>query len=179
MIDDNKIKDICRTSSAQGIRLIMDTYQESLYNHVRRLLVNHEDAQDALQETFIAIYRNLEKFRFESSLSTWLYRIATNECLRILDRRKREEMMTDEDLSKDLIGRLMASEYVDYEDEMAVKFQAAILALPEKQRLVFNMRYYDEMGYTEIAKVTGGTVETLKVNYHYAKDKIRDYILKH
>lgn len=177
MTDNDKIKELCSADPPKAIRLIMNAYQEPLYHYARRLLVNHEDAQDALQETFISVYRNMGKFRFESSFSTWIYRIATNECVRILHQRKKDGTMTDEELSQDLIGHLMASEYVDYDDEMAVKFQAAVLSLPEKQRLVFNMRYYDEMDYSEIAAILGGSVETLKVNYHYAKDKIKEYIL--
>ena len=107
--------------------------------------------------------------RDESSLSTWIYRIATNECLRLLNGRKEEVISAEEGQE--------ASDYIDYEDELAVKFQEAILTLPEKQRIVFNLRYYDELEYEEIARVLDSKVETLKVNYHYAKDKIKEYIL--
>ena len=179
MIDEKEIKDLCNQDLRRGIRLLMDRYQEPLYGYVRRLLVTHEDAQDALQETFVRVYRSWDSFRGDSALSTWLYRIATNEALRILEARKREAHLTDEGMQEDLIARLMATDYVDYDDGMAVKFQAAVLSLPEKQRLVFNFRYYDELSYEEIAGILGTKVETLKVNYHYAKEKIKDYILNH
>ena len=119
----------------------------------------------------------MSQFRGESSIATWIYRIATNESLRILELRKRNADMSYEDIQSQLTSQLMESEYVDYENEMVVKFQAAILALPERQRLVFNLRYYDELEYEEIAKILDSKVETLKVNYHYAKEKIKNYIL--
>lgn len=118
-----------------------------------------------------------EQFRCESSLSTWIYRIATNESLRLLNSRKRRETVSTEDIQESLISRLKASDYVDYENELAVKFQEAILRLPEKQRLIFNLRYYDELDYEEIARILDGKADTLKVNYHYAKEKIKEYIL--
>ena len=176
MIDENKIKELCTKDLQKGFKLLMDNYQEPIYHYVRRLLVSHEDAQDALQETFIKVYKNWSQFRGESSIATWIYRIATNESLRILELRKRDADMSYEDIQSQLTSQLMESEYVDYENEMVVKFQAAILALPERQRLVFNLRYYDELEYEEIAKILDSKVETLKVNYHYAKEKIKNYI---
>ena len=140
------------------------------------MVVSHEDAEDVLQEVFIRVFRHLDQFRNESSLSTWIYRIATNECLRLLNSRK-EEVISAEDVQEELMSKLKASDYVDYEDELAVKFQEAILTLPEKQRIVFNLRYYDELEYEDIARVLDSKVETQKVNYHYAKDKIKEYIL--
>ena len=129
------------------------------------MVVSHEDAEDVLQEVFIRVFRHLDQFRNESSLSTWIYRIATNECLRLLNSRK-EEVISAEDVQEELMSKLKASDYVDYEDELAVKFQEAILTLPEKQRIVFNLRYYDELEYEDIARVLDSKVETLKVNYH-------------
>jgi RNA polymerase sigma-70 factor (ECF subfamily) len=118
----------------------------------------------------------LDDFRAESSLSTWVYRITTNECIRFLNRR-REQTVSTEEVQEELIGKLMASEYVDYDDAMEVKFQKAILTLPEKQRLVFNLRYYDELKYEEISKITDTKVETLKANYYFAKEKIKEYMI--
>lgn len=179
MINEEEIISLCNRDQGKGFRLLMSRYQEPLYNHIRRLLVSHEDTQDALQETFVRVFRSWKTFRGDSSLSTWLYRIATNESLRILEKKRKDDNLSTEELQKDLIGRLRTTEYVDYDDAMAVKFQEAVLSLPEKQRLVFNFRYYDEMGYEEIAKILDTKVETLKVNYHYAKEKIKSYILNH
>ena len=179
MINENEIRDLCAVDMRRGFKLLMDSFQKPIYYYVRRLLVSHEDSEDALQETFVKVFRNWEQFRGQSTLSTWIYKIATNESLRILEARKREANLGVEGMEENLVGKLMASEYVDYDNEMVVKFQAAILSLPEKQRLVFNLRYYDELEYEEIAKILDSKVATLKVNYHYAKDKIKEYILNH
>ena len=179
MINEKEIIDLCNADLNKGFKLLMERYQEPVYNNARRLLVSHEDAQDALQETFIRVYRSWSLFRGDSALSTWIFRIATNESLRILDNRKKRANLSDEEMQENLLDKLKVSDYIDYEDEMAVKFQAALLSLPEKQRLVFNLRYYDELSYEEIAKVLDSKVETLKVNYHYAKEKIKDYIINH
>lgn len=177
MINENKIREVCSSNRERGFKMLMDAFQEPIYNYIRRLVVSHEDAQDVLQEVFIRVFRHLDQFRSESSLSTWVYRIATNESLRLLNSRKDEGVVSSEDVQEELMSKLQASEYIDYENELAVKFQEAILSLPEKQRLVFNLRYYDELEYEEIARVLDSKVETLKVNYHYAKEKIKEYIL--
>ena len=176
MINENKIREACASNRERGFKMLMDSFQVPIYNYIRRLVVSHEDAEDVLQEVFIRVFRHLDQFRNESSLSTWNYRIATNERLRLLNSRK-EEVISAEDVQEELMSKLKASDYVDYEDELAVKFQEAILTLPEKQRIVFNLRYYDELEYEDIARVLDSKVETLKVNYHYAKDKIKEYIL--
>ena len=176
MINEDKIRKACSSDRERGFRLLVDSFQEPIYNYIRRMVVSHEDAEDVLQEVFIRVFRHLDQFRNESSLSTWIYRIATNECLRLLNSRK-EEVISAEDVQEELMSKLKASDYVDYEDELAVKFQEAILTLPEKQRIVFNLRYYDELEYEDIARVLDSKVETLKVIYHYAKDKIKEYIL--
>ena len=158
MINEDKIRQVYASDPKKGFKMLMDNFQVPIYNYIRRLVVSHEDAEDVLQEVFIRVYRNLDQFRGESSLSTWIYRIATNESLRLLNTRKDEEA-------------------IDYENELAVKFQEAILSLPEKQRLIFNLRYYDELDYEEISRILDSKVDTLKVNYHYAKEKIKEYIL--
>ena len=179
MINEKDIIDLCAKDTARGFKLLMDSFQKPIYYYVRRLLVSHEDAEDALQETFVKVYRNLPQFRGDSALSTWIYRIATNESLRILENRKKMASAFSEMDEEDFMSRLKATEYVDFDNEMAVKFQAAIATLPEKQQLVFNLRYYDELEYEEIAKILDSKVATLKVNYHYAKEKIKEYILNH
>lgn len=177
MINENKIREVCASNSERGFKMLMDAFQKPIYNYIRRLVVSHEDAEDVLQEVFIRVFRHLGQFRSESSLSTWIYRIATNESLRLLNSRKEEGNIASEEVQEELISKLQASDYIDYENELVVKFQEAILNLPEKQRLVFNLRYYDELEYEEIARILDSKVETLKVNYHYAKEKIKEYIL--
>lgn len=177
MINENKIREACASDRERGFKMLMDAFQEPIYNYIRRLVVSHEDAEDVLQEVFIRVFRHLEQFRNESSLSTWIYRIATNESLRLLNGRKEEGNIASEEVREELISKLQASDYIDYENELVVTFQEAILTLPERQRLVFNLRYYDELEYEEIARILDSKVETLKVNYHYAKEKIKEYIL--
>ena len=174
-MSEDKIREACMTDSEVGFRMLMEKFQSPMYWHIRRMIISHEDAEDVLQETFIKVFRHLNDFRAESSLSTWIYRIATNECIRFLNRRK-EEAVSTEEIQAELMNKLMASEYVDYEDAMEVKFQQAILTLPEKQRLVFNLRYYDELKYEEISRITDTKVETLKANYYFAKEKIKEYM---
>lgn len=176
MMSEDRIRETCKTDPEQGFRMLVEKFQSSMYWHIRRMVVSHEDAEDVLQETLIKIFRYMDDFRNESSLSTWIYRITTNECIRFLNKKK-EAFISAEEVQTDLMNKLMASEYVDYDDAMAVKFQKAILTLPEKQRLVFNLRYYDELKYEEISEITGTKVETLKANYHFAKEKIKEYMI--
>ena len=175
-MNEDKIRETCMVNVEQGFRMLVEKYQSSIYWHIRRMVISHEDAEDVLQETFIRVFRSMDGFREESSFSTWIYRIATNECLRFLDRRK-EQVLSTEEVQEELMNKLMASEYVDYDNAMEVKFQQAILRLPEKQRLVFNLRYYDELKYEEISRITDTKVETLKSNYHFAKEKIKEYMI--
>ena len=175
MITEDKIRETCMTDPESGFRMLVEKFQSPMYWHIRRMIVSHDDAEDVLQETFIKIFRHLDDFRAESSLSTWIYRIATNECIRFLNRRK-EQAVSTEEVQEELMNKLMASEYIDYDNAMEVKFQQAILTLPEKQRLVFNLRYYDELEYEEISRITDTKVETLKANYYFAKEKIKEYM---
>lgn len=173
---DNNIITAYKANPAAGFKLLLGEYQEKIYWHIRRLVVTHEDAEDVMQETFIKIFKSLDTFRGDSSLATWLYRIATNESIRLL-RKQRPETLAQDDDGYTLADKLEASEYVDYDDETAVRFQKAILSLPDKQRIVFNLRYYDELTYEQIANITGDKVNTLKVNYHIAKEKIKTLMI--
>ena len=175
MITEDKIRETCMKDPESGFRMLLERYQSPMYWHIRRMIVSHDDAEDVLQETFIKIFRHLDDFRAESSLSAWIYRISTNECIRFLNRRK-EQAVSTEEVQDELMNKLMASEYIDYENAMVVKFKKAILTLPEKQRLVFNLRYYDELKYEEISRITDTKVETLKSNYYFAKEKIKEYM---
>lgn len=161
-------------SREKGLRALMDAYQSRLYWHIRRLIVDHDLAQDVLQETFIKTYQNFHQFKQDSQLYTWLYRIATNEALQQLNKMKKMQK-TDEDADYHM-QNLVADNAGTDADEIQLLLQQAIQSLPEKQRLVFTMRYYDDLPYEEMSKILDMSVGTLKTNYHYAKQKIEDYI---
>ncbi|WHF53139.1 sigma-70 family RNA polymerase sigma factor [Chryseobacterium gotjawalense] len=161
-------------SREKGVRLMMDAYQSRLYWHIRRFVVDHDLAQDILQDTFIKAYQNFHQFKQESQLYTWLYRIATNESLQQLNKMKKMQK-SDED-STNHLQNLVADNVQPDADEIQVLLQKAINTLPEKQKLVFNMRYYDDLPYEEISQILDMSVGTLKTNYHYAKQKVEDFI---
>ncbi|MGZ5188183.1 MAG: RNA polymerase sigma factor [Kaistella sp.] len=158
----------------KGVRLMMDAYQSRLYWHIRRIIVDHDLSQDVLQETFIKAYQNFHQFKRDSQLYTWLYRIATNESLQQLNKLKRMQK-SDEDSDYHL-QNLVADNVSAEAEEIQILLQKAIHSLPEKQKLVFNMRYYEDLPYEEISKILDMSVGTLKTNYHYAKQKVEDYI---
>lgn len=155
---------------------VLKDYERPIYHYIRRMVVDHDDTADIMQETFLKVYQGLGNLRDEKALKSWVYKIATNEALRFLSRR-REELLSVIDENELLLGRLTEGEYVDYDNKMAVDFQKALLSLSEQQRLVFNMRYYDELSYDEISDITGCSVGTLKVQYHNAKERIKNYML--
>lgn len=173
-MDDKELVRLIAKDLETGFRCLMKKYKEAVYWHIRRLVVAHEDAQDATQETFVRVFRSLSDFKGECSLRSWICRIATNEALRLLSRYKDEQVSLDE--SSGEWGGLMADEYVDYSDLEAVRLQKAILSLPTKQQLAFNLRYYNELGYDEIAGIIGSTTDGVKSSYHIAKDKIVKYM---
>ena len=173
-IDDNDIYTSMRRNPESGIRMVMRKYGEPVYWHARRLLVSHDDAQDAVQETFIKVFRSFHSLKEAKALRSWIYRIATNEALRIIERNKTPRLLTES--IDDSATDIAATDYTDYTDLEAVKLQKAILSLPPKQQATFNMRYYDEMEYPQIAEAMETTVSTVKVNYHLAKEKIIRYM---
>ena len=154
---------------------LVQKYQERLYWHIRKIVLNHEDTDDVLQNTFMKVWKNVENFREESSLFTWLYRIATNESLTFINQRKRRTIAPLNEVSDFLQANLEADEYFDGED-IQKKLQQAILLLPEKQRLVFNLRYFDEMPYQEMSEILETSVGALKASYHHAARKVEDYL---
>lgn len=172
--DDRELVAVIAKEPEKGFRSLMAKYKEALYWHIRRLVVAHEDAQDATQETFVRIFRSLPDFKGECSFRSWIYRIATNEALRLLSQRRNDRVPLDD--SPVELNSMMADEYVDYSDLETVRLQQAILTLPTKQQLAFNLRYYNELGYDEIADITGSTSENVKSNYHIAKEKIIKYM---
>lgn len=174
MVEDKDIIRAIREKSEEGFRLLMQKYKQSIYWYIRRLVVGHDDAQDATQEAFIRIFRSFDKFRDDNSFRGWIFRIATNEALRLIDSRKQDQISLEEDDNG--TNSIMADNYVDYTDLEAVKLQKAILLLPTKQQAAFNLRYYDELSYEEIAEATNSTVSSVKMNFHIAKEKIIKYM---
>ncbi|PWK26493.1 RNA polymerase sigma-70 factor (ECF subfamily) [Arcicella aurantiaca] len=150
-------------------------YQQKLYWHIRKMVIDHDDADDLTQETFIKAWKGLENFKGESQLFTWLYRIATNECLNHLAKKKRRFFLPINDITEELSNKLEDSDMISG-DEIQLKLQKALLTLPDKQRLVFNMKYYDEMKYEEIAEITGTSVGALKASYHLAVKKVEEHL---
>ena len=166
-----------RSNAVEAFDRLIEQYGDRLYWHIRRVVVSHEDAEDVLQETFAKAYTSIADFRgdTESSLTAWLYRIATNISIGALRKRKRWAFSSLDSLRGDLLATF-EHEVEPSSDEILVRLQKAILALPTKQRLVFNMRYYDELSFEQISQATGQSVSTLKTNYHYAVQKIKERV---
>jgi RNA polymerase sigma-70 factor (ECF subfamily) len=139
------------------------------------MVIKHEDTDDALQNTFIKVWGNLDNFRSESGLYTWLYRIATNEALTLLKKKKRKYLLPLTDVENQLANTLEADEEFNGTD-IQKKLQKALLTLPEKQRLVFHMKYFDDMKYEEISEILSTSVGALKASYHHAVKKIENYL---
>ena len=157
---------------------IIKKYQERLYWHIRRMVITHDDANDVLQNLFIKVWNALGNFREDSQLFTWLYRIATNESLTFLEQQKRRSSVSFNDVETGLSNKIKADEGFDA-NKLEWKLQLAIQQLPEKQRLVFNLRYYDEMPYEQMSRVLETSEGALKASYHHAAKKVEDYILNH
>lgn len=139
------------------------------------MVIDHDDADDIVQEVFIKVYKNIGKFREDAQLFTWIYRIATNECLTFLNKKKRRFFLPIGDVEAELNNKLDSSSNMDG-NEIQIKLQKALLKLPAKQRLVFNMKYYDDMKYEEIANITETSVGALKASYHHAVKKIEELL---
>lgn len=154
---------------------IIKKYQEKLYWHVRRLVVDHDDANDVLQNVFIKVWKGLENFREESQLYTWLYRIATNECLSFLEQQKKRGTISLDEEEAGLSNKVRADSNFDA-NKLEWRLQVAIQQLPEKQRVVFNLRYYDEMPYQEMSRILETSEGALKASYHHAARKIEEFI---
>lgn len=176
MISDADIIRTMESSSEQGLKLLMWKYMQPVYWHIRRLVVSHDDAQDASQETFVRVFKSFGSFRGDCSLRSWIYRIATNEALRAIGRRRGSTVSLDDD---SVITIAADEHWVDMGDELAMKLQKAILSLPKKQQLAFSLRYYDELSFEEMAKVANSTADSMKACYHLAKEKIVKYIKEH
>lgn len=160
----------------KGFTAIIKKYQEKIYWHIRRMVVNHEDANDVLQNVFIRVWNGLENFREDARLYTWLYRIATNESLTFIEQQKRKSSVSLSDVESNLSNQIKADKYFDY-NKIEWKLQLAMQQLPEKQRIVFNLRYFDEMPYEEMSQVLETSQGALKASYHHAVKKIEDYLI--
>lgn len=157
---------------------ILKKYQEKLYWHVRRMVIEHEDANDVLQNVFIRVWNGLENFREDSQLYTWLYRVATNETLTFLEQKKKRTSVSLSDVEGGLSNKIIADKDFDG-NKLEWKLQLGIQQLPEKQRIVFQLRYYDEMPYEEMSRVLDTSEGALKASYHHAVRKIEEYIKNH
>lgn len=179
-LDDTILLQQFRESASRekAFTAIIKKYQEKLYWHIRRMVIDHEDANDILQNVFIKVWKALDNFREDSRLYTWLYRIATNECLTFIEQQKKRTSVSLDDVASTLSNKIKADSHFDA-DKLEWKLQLAIQQLPEKQRLVFNLRYYDEMPYEEMSRILETSEGALKASYHHAAKKIEEYIKNH
>jgi len=173
---DDNISELLKTDPDKGFRLVVEKYSSKLYWHIRRLVILHEDADDALQNTFINAWKSIGEFRSESALYTWLYKIATNEALTLINKRKRNAAVSIDDLGSYFENSQEGSTWFDG-DKAQIKLQNAILQLPEKQRIVFNLKYFEEMPYEEMSRVLDTSEGALKASYHHAVKKIEKFLL--
>ena len=157
---------------------VVEHYSEPLYWQIRKMVVSHDDTDDLLQNTFMKAWANIDYFRGDAKLSTWLYRIAVNESITFLNKERAKRNLTVDDEDTFLVESLPADEWFDG-DEWQLLLQQAIARLPEKQRLVFTMRYFDEMKYEEMSEILGTTVGALKASYHHAAKKVEEFLLEH
>ncbi|MBO0322400.1 RNA polymerase sigma factor [Muricauda sp. CAU 1633] len=164
-----------KESQAKAFEVLVNTYKERLYWHIRRIVLDHDDADDVLQNTFIKVYKNIDGFKGESKLFSWMYRIATNESLTFLKQKSRKMGVSNEELKNRMVENLESDVYFEG-DEIQLKLQKALATLPDKQKLVFTMKYFQEMKYQDISDVLETSVGALKTSYHLAVKKIETYL---
>ena len=175
---DREILELYRSGSQQeAFNHIVKNYSERLYWHVRSLVCSHEDADDLIQDIYVKVWNSLPTFRGDAQLYTWLYRIATNETLNFLNKQKVRSALTFESLSENLERKIDDDPYFNGNEAQRL-LSVAIAKLPPKQRAVFSMRYYDELRYEDIAEITGTSVSALKASYHFAYEKVKDFLVK-
>ncbi len=170
------IKKLQNTNDKElAFKELITQYKERLYWHIRKIVISHDDADDVLQNTFIKIYKNIHKFKQDSKLYSWMYRIATNEAITFLRKRAKQHHVSIENYQQELIGNLQDDTFFTG-DEIQLILQKAIATLPQKQQLVFNMKYFDDLKYQEISEIVETSVGSLKASYHHAVKKIEAYI---
>lgn len=177
---DQELLEMFRDESSRNmsVHFMIKQYQKRLYWHIRKLVIDHDDTDDVLQNTFIKAWKGMGDFKEESKLYTWLYRIATNESISFL-RQKKTKNHTSIDTIEDYLSKNLESDSFFKGDEIQLKLQKAILTLPEKQRIVFNMRYYDETPYDTMADILETSSSALRASYHLAAKKVEEYLVKH
>ena len=158
-----------------GFNLLVREYQKRVYWHVRKMVIDHDDADDITQDVFVKVHKYIDNFREDAQLFTWIYRIATNECLNFLQKKKRRFFLPIGDFESELMARIDHAPELSG-DEIQIRLQKALVRLPDKQRLVFNMKYYDDLSYEQIAEITETSVGALKASYHHAVKKIEEYM---
>jgi RNA polymerase sigma-70 factor (ECF subfamily) len=161
-----------------AFEVLVAQYKKTLYYHIRNIVLYHDDADDVLQNTFIKLFHNLKNFKGDSKLYTWIYRIATNEAINFKQSKSQKKSHLNEELQQQSIENLEADDYFDG-NELQIKLQKAIATLPEKQQLIFTMKYFQEMKYEEISEILGTSVGGLKASYHHAVKKIENYFDSH
>ena len=179
-IDDNELVRLFKQhiDREKAFTVIVKRYQEKIYWQIRRMVIRHEDADDVMQHVFIKAWNGLDNFREDAKLYTWLYRIAVNETLTYLEQQKKRSAVSIDEVGEQLENRLTSEK--GYDEKQAMwKLQKAIQQLPEKQRVVFNLRYFEEMSYDQMSEVLETSVGALKASYHHAVKKIEDFILNH
>ena len=159
----------------QAFQQLLQDYQRPLYNHIRNIVLNHDDADDVLQNTFIKIFQNVKNFKGESKLFSWMYRIATNEALTFLSQKAKKNNLSSQELQEKTIQNLQSDVYFEG-DEIQLKLHKAIALLPEKQQLIFKMKYFEELKYEEMSEILNTSVGALKASYHIAAKKIEEFL---
>lgn len=161
----------------EAFRQIVEVYSEPLYWQIRRMVLSHDDANDILQNTFVKAWSNIDYFRGDAKISTWLYRIALNECLTFMNKRSLHSHLSIDEADTDMLSKLESDSYFDG-DELQTDFLKAVHKLPEKQQIIFNLKYFKEMKYEEISEIMGTSIGALKASYHHAVKKIEAYLEK-
>lgn len=162
-------------SKEKAFRVLISQYKERLYWHIRKMVINHDDADDVLQNTFIKVFKGIDSFNQQSKLFSWMYRIATNEAITFLNKKAKERSIDISDYQQELVTKISDDNWFDG-DEIQLILQKAIAQLPQKQQLVFNMKYFDDLKYDEMSEILGTSVGALKASYFHAVNKIKDYI---
>ncbi|POS01613.1 RNA polymerase sigma factor [Flavobacterium croceum] len=177
MLEDKELLHLLRNEKTQneGFKFLVQQYQRSLYYHIRTIVINHDDTDDVLQNTFIKIFKNIHSFKEESKLYSWMFRIATNEALTFLQKKAKQNTVSTEEVLQNAVNNLKADTYFEG-TEIQIQLQKAIAQLPEKQQLVFKLKYFEELKYEEISEMLSTSVGALKASYHLAVKKIEDFL---